>query len=184
MKSQGSMGKWMVCLIGLSLPAMVMAHDEKDHEVIFGPQQGEWEITLGGSGSNNNDFDAGGFGANASVGYFLNKSWELALRQGANYADFGGSSSWNASTRGAIDYHFDLNRFRPFVGANFGGLYGKNVTDTWAAGLEGGFKFYVHPKTFVFAMLEYQWLFKDADRVDDNFDDGQFIYSLGVGFNF
>ena len=179
MKSQRILGTWMAGLIAVSVPTIAMAHDEP-----FGPQGGEWEMTLGGSGSNNRNFKAGGFGANASIGYFLTDAWELAVRQGANYSDIEGSTTWNAATRGAIDFHLDLNRFQPFVGANFGGLYGKSVTDTWAAGLEAGLKFYVQPKTFIFAMIEYQWLFKDADRADENFDDGQFLYTLGIGFNF
>lgn len=33
-------------------------------------------------------------------------------------------------------------------------------------------------------MAEYQVFFENADRVDDQFDNGQFVYSLGAGFNF
>jgi hypothetical protein len=170
---------WVVGLIGLAVPTIGMAQGE-----VFGPQEGEWEMTLGGSGSNNKDFDSGGFGASGSIGYFFTDDWEVALRQGVSYSDVSGSTTWNAATRAAVDYHFDLNRLRPFVGVNFGGLYGKSVTDSWAAGLEGGLKYYVKPKTFIFAMGEYQWLFKDADRADNNFDEGQFVYSIGLGFNF
>ena len=151
----------------------------------YGPRQGDWEFTLGGSGSSDKDFDTGSASVNASIGYFLTEGLELSLRQGATFADSGdGSDFWNGSTRGALDYHFDLDRFRPFVGGNFGGFYGDSVTETWAAGLEAGLKFYVKPQTFIFAMGEYQWLFKDSENADDNFDDGRFLYSLGLGFNF
>jgi hypothetical protein len=53
-----------------------------------------------------------------------------------------------------------------------------------AAGLEGGAKYYVKPKTFIFAMVEYQWLFNSGNDVANNFDDGRFLYSLGIGFHF
>ncbi len=149
----------------------------------FGPEEGNLEFTLGGNGSSAQDFDAGGFGIGGSLGYYATKNWELSLRQSVNYSNFG-KTSWNGSTRGAVDYVFDLKRWRPFVGANFGGSYGEGVPDTFAAGLEGGLKYYVMPKTFVFGMIEYQWLFKNVKNVDNTFDDGQFIYSLGVGFNF
>ena len=37
---------------------------------------------------------------------------------------------------------------------------------------------------FIFGMIEWLWFFDDGSDFDDNFDDGQFVYSLGVGFNF
>lgn len=152
----------------------------------FGPRAGEWEVTLGGGGSNDKNFRGGGFNVNGSVGYFFTDNWEVALRQGFGWSDFGNgtSSSWNGSTRAAVDFHFNLDRFRPFVGLNFGALYGKGTSDTWAGGIEGGVKYYVLPKTFVFAMAEYAWTFRNIRRADNQFDNGQFIYSLGLGFNF
>ena len=166
-----------------STSALAQERDAFRAETI-GPAEGEWEMTLGGSGSSDREFEAGGFGVSGSLGYFLTESWELAVRQSFNYADIGAGDAWNASTRGAIDYHFDLNRLRPFIGANFGGLYGKRVNDSWAAGLEAGLKYYVKPKTFIFGMAEYQWLFNDADNIDNNFDEGQLLYTVGIGFNF
>jgi hypothetical protein len=149
----------------------------------YGPETGDWELTLGGSGSSSHDFDGGRADLSASLGYYINPNWELSLRQGIGFADFG-ESSWSGATRGAVDYHFHLDRWRPFVGANFGGVYGDGVTETFAAGLEGGLKYYVSNKTFILGMIEWQWLFKDAGDADDAFDDGQFIYTLAIGFNF
>ena len=60
---------------------------------------------------------------------------------------------------------------RPFVGVNVGGVYGDRVSDTFAAGLEAGAKFYVQPRTFVYAMVEYGWFFEDSDDVDDKLID-------------
>lgn len=152
----------------------------------FGPRAGDWEITLGGGGSNDKKFRGGGFNVTGSLGYFFTDNWEAVFRQGFGWSDFGTASpsTWNGSTRAAIDYHFNLDRFRPFIGLNFGAIYGKGSSDTWAAGLEAGVKYYVLPRTFVFAMAEYDWTFRNLRRADNQFDNGQFIYSLGLGFNF
>jgi hypothetical protein len=150
----------------------------------FGPEIGDWELTLGGSGSSAHDFSGGRGDVTGSLGYYFTPNWALSIRQGIGFSDFGGGSSWSGATRGALDYHFNLDRLRPFVGVNFGGIYGDGVTDTFAAGLEAGLKYYVQPRTFIMGLVEWQWLFKEARDIDDTFDDGQFIYSLAIGFNF
>src|ERR1041385_1025742 len=82
-------------------------------QTLFGPQAKDWELTLGGGGSNDRNFDAGSFALNGSLGYYVTKEFEVSLRQGVSYSDFG-DSVWNGSTRLALDYNFDLNRFRPY----------------------------------------------------------------------
>jgi hypothetical protein len=152
----------------------------------FGPRAEEWEFTLGGSGSSNKSLDHSLGGVNFSVGYFTSSTFEIAVRQTVNYSNPAGSNGtqYDGSTFLALDQHFDMGRFRPFVGLNFGGLYGESTTDTWAAGLEGGLKYYVQPKTFLFALLDYEWTFKNSDAAGDNFDSGAFLWTMGVGFNF
>jgi hypothetical protein len=152
-------------------------------QTLFGPEAGDWELTLGGGGSNDRDFDTGSFALNTSLGYFFTPAMELSVRQGVGFSDFG-DSVWNGSTRLAFDYHFDLNRFRPFVGVNFGGVYGETVRNTFAAGLETGLKYYVLEKTFLFGSVEYDWFFRSARRADNTFRHGQFLYVVGIGFNF
>jgi hypothetical protein len=176
---------WMSSLFATGLCTNVYGQSAIDEptNAYFGPEAGDWALTLGGSGSSSHDFDGGRGDLTGSLGYYLTPNWEVSVRQGIGFSDFG-ESSWSGATRGAIDYNFDLNRWRPFLGANFGGLYGDGVTDTFAAGFEAGVKYYVSSKTFILGMVEWQWLFKDADNADDAFDDGQFIYSLAVGFNF
>jgi hypothetical protein len=149
----------------------------------FGARQGDWEFTLGGSGGSNKDFDNSLGGVNFSVGYFLSDTLEVLARQSANYTNgSSGSAEYNGSTFVAIDQHFGAGRFRPFVGVNFGGLYGDNTNDTWAAGIEGGLKVHVLPQTFVFALVNYAWTFNDTDSASDSFDDGALLWTVGVGF--
>jgi hypothetical protein len=151
----------------------------------WGARAGDWELTLGGSGGSNKDLDNSLGGIDFSVGYFFTDSLSLSLRQSANYSngDTGGAE-YDGSSFLALDYHFGSNRLQPFVGVNVGRAYGDNTNETWAAGLEAGLKFYVKPQTFVFALVNYAWAFEDSDEVDDNFEDGSILWTVGVGFNF
>ncbi len=151
----------------------------------FGPQMGDWELTLGGGGATNKDLDNSAGSVNFSVGHFLSDTLSVSLRQSVGYSnpDVGGSS-WDGSTFVALDHHFGTGNLRPFLGVNFGGIYGDNTSDTLAAGIEGGLKLYVKEKTFVFALVNYAWTFNSSRGLSNNFDDGAILWSLGVGFNF
>jgi hypothetical protein len=152
----------------------------------FGPHKGSWEFTLGGSGGSNKALNNSLGGVNATLGFYLNNALEVSVRQSANYVNGTGSggANYDGSTFVGIDQHFGTGRLRPFVGANFGRLYGDSTNDTWAAGVEGGLKFYVQPKTFLFALANYAWTFEKSNKASDNFNDGAFLWSVGVGFNF
>ncbi len=147
-------------------------------QMAYGPEGGDWEVTLTGSGSNDNDFDNGAFAVDGSVGFYFTPNIELSLRQSVTHSNFG-DSNWSGATRLALDYHFDFGRWRPFIGGNIGGIYGDGVRDSGAGGLEAGLKYYVLEKTFLFGVFEHQWLFDSGN--DSN---GRFIYSIGIGFNF
>ena len=151
-------------------------------------QQGDMELTLGGNANGGKDFDGLSGGINASLGWFLTDQLELGVRQSVNYTDVntppnaGGQLS--GSTRVFGDFHFDMGAWQPFIGANIGYAYGDAVSDTWEAAPEGGVKYFMNSTTFIFATVEYQFFFDQADNIDDAFDDGQFVYSLGLGVKF
>jgi len=163
-------------VITLGLPLSALA----------GPEAGDRELTLSASGNNSNNFDSGGFGIAGSLGYFLTDNTEIALRHNMIFFDSDQvNSNYAASTRAAIDYHFGQDPWRFFVGLNLGARYGDGAVDeTGIAAPEAGVKLYVKDKTFITAMAEYQFFFKEANDVDNNFDDGQFVYTIGIGFNF
>jgi hypothetical protein len=159
----------VLCLI---LPTITFAQG-------FSPR--DKEVLLNGAGVSNKDFDSSVFSVQGSFGYFFTRNIEAALRQSFSLSSIENvNSSWSAVTRGALDYHLDLGRFWPFVGGNIGYMYGDDVSDTWEAGIEGGLKLFVNGTTFVLGMLEYQWLL-DSDN-DDGFGDGQWVYTVGLGF--
>ncbi len=149
-------------------------------------QIGEREITLGGSGATNQELNDSFGGVNFSYGWYTTPTSLWSIRQSINYSNPSiGGTRFNGSTRIAFDQHLTARGpLRPFIGVNAGGVYGDNVRDTFAAGLEAGLKHYVQPRTFVYALVEYGWFFQKARGVDDTFDDGQFTWTVGVGFNF
>jgi len=146
-------------------------------------RQGDWELTLAGSGSNGPDFDGVALAVNGSLGFFIADPLELGVRQSLTYEDFTGSA-WTGSTRAFLDFHFDIGRLQPFVGANIGFVYGDNVHDTWAGAPEAGVKYFVDPNTIIFFMAEYQFFFDQDNSFDNSFSDGQFVYTLGLGWRF
>lgn len=165
---------------------LAVAHAQSTTMVDPSRRAGEREFTMGGSGVSNKDFDDSLGGFNFSYGWYTSDTQAWTLRQSINYANPDrGATAWNGSTRLAFDQHLTARGpFRPFIGVNFGGIYGDAVRDTWTAGLEGGVKMYVQSRTFVFAMIDYGWLFRDADNIDNSFNDGAWTWTAGVGFNF
>lgn len=150
----------------------------------YGPDQGSWELIIGGSGTNDQDFDTGSGNINVELGYYFLEPLEVGVRQQVGM--LGGDDDWNfnGSTAVFADYHFDLGAFRPFIGASIGYLYGENVDETFIAGPEAGLKWYVKDETFIYGRVSYDFFFEDTDDADDAAEDGRFNYVLGVGFNF
>jgi hypothetical protein len=161
------------------------AHAQSASDIV-GPREGSQEITLSGTGSNNNDFDAGSFGISGSYGYFFSPAFEGGVRQTLNWSGADNSDdSMNGSTRLFADYHFNqTGKFKPFVGLSLGVTYGDGVSDTGFGGPEVGFKYYVNSTTFILAQSEYQFYFDDGDSAANNFDDGAFVNTIGLGFIF
>lgn len=166
------------------LPAVAFAQEGREYR--GGARAGNNEITLSGTGSSNNDFDSGNFGVSGSYGYFFTNEFEFGGRQSISWAGGNNSNdSWQGATRIFADYHFlTTQRLRPFVGASLGYIYGDGVNDTGTLGPELGVKYFVNDTTFVLAMAEYQWFFDSGDEVGNNFDNGAFQYTIGLGFVF
>lgn len=168
-------------LIGLA-PVAALAQG-----VVYGPQAGDKELILSGTGSSKSSMDAATFGVTGSLGWYYTDEVEFGVRQGLNYADLPNTTNnrLNGNTRGFIDYNFIVSkRARPFIGASLGGAYGSGVHDSAFGGLEAGLKYYVRPKTFIMGGVEYQYFFSNLGHIDDGFKDGNFAYTLGIGYQF
>lgn len=152
---------------------------------VAAPEAGDRSFTISGTGASDKDFDGNAFGVSFEVGKYADERTLYGIRQSINgLAGEEVDDSWNGSTRLFVDYHFGDGDLRPFLGANIGGVYGESVKETFAAGLEGGFKYFVKDKTYVSFGAEYQFLFDDGDEIDQRFNNGAFFYTVGVGFNF
>lgn len=157
---------------------------------LAGPEAGDRALSLTGSGTSDDSFDTNTYSVSGQLGWWTSDNLELGIRQSlAGAVRDDADDSWAGATRGFVDMHFGNlgaggTGALPFIGASVGGIYGEGVNDTGTAGLELGAKFYVKDKTFILAMAEYQFLWEDADDIDDQFDDGAFFYTLGIGYNF
>ncbi|OEY65364.1 hypothetical protein [Marinobacter sp. X15-166B] len=150
-----------------------------------GPEAGERFFTLSGSGASDKDFDSNTVSVSFDVGRFHSDSGAYGVRQSLGFADINDDSNWTGATRAFYDYHFDTGeRWRPFIGGNLGGIYGEGIDETFFAGPELGVKYYVRRKTYITVQAEYQVFFDNAGDAEDNFDDGAFAYSAGIGYHF
>ncbi|RLQ20239.1 hypothetical protein DWB85_18625 [Seongchinamella sediminis] len=105
-----------------------------------GPQNGDREFSLSGTGTSDKDFDNSSVGISADLGWYTSDNSVWGLRQSLNFADIEGSDLsddfWNGSTRGYYNYNFLDGNWRPFTGASLGGIYGDGVKDSAFAGVE------------------------------------------------
>ena len=170
------MGFVLACLI--LIPSLAMAQE-------WGPRAGDGEFSVSATGNSDNSFDNSTLSGQFNLGYYLTRGWELGLRQDGAWIDRQvGGSTWSASSRLFIDYNFDLGRFRPFIGVNGGYLYGgSDVNNTGIAGGEAGLKFYMIPKSFLLLMGEYDATFDSTNEIDEAFDNGRWVYNIGIGIN-
>jgi hypothetical protein len=174
----------------LALPSAALAQTPPNAAINpsdYGPHAGSEEFTLGGNGTTNRDLDNSSGSVAAGFGYYFTNNFEGVVRQTAGYTNPAGTSGnvWNGETSVAGDFHFiGQGPIRPFVGANLGYVYGSNIRDSGAAGLEGGAKFYVTPRSFIYAMANYGWLFRHDEAIAARFSTGLWNWGVGVGFNF
>jgi hypothetical protein len=146
----------------------------------WGPRMGNWSLTLGGSGYSGRSFGSATLGFNGAIGHFLTDVLELSLRQSLDFTDVGGSNLL-ASTAVGLDFHFPGDQWWPYIGAQFGYLYG-DQSDTWMIGPEAGLKWFVKPETYLFGQVEYQHFFDRLRAPDETSRRGQWVFKLGVGF--
>jgi hypothetical protein len=165
-----------VCIVVVALlllPAFVSAE-----QPTYGFHKGDLEFSIFGRGSSDNNVDNTNFSISAGLGYFFTDTIEAELRQNIIFIDTPGDNFWGGSTELAADYHFDLDRFQPLIGVSIAYNYGDDIRDTWACGPEAGVKYFINQTTFVRTLVQYQF------PVSDSFNDGNFIYGLGLGVRF
>jgi len=150
----------------LALPAMSHAQFEA----------GNWTAEISGNGTagTGGSFDTFNAGITTQPGYFLTKELQIGLRNSVNWSD--GGSFRNGNIAAYADYHFDMDRWQPYLGANIGYAYGDEIEDTWIAGPEGGIKYFVNSTTYIDGFITYEWSLNNGP------DAGAYFYGIGIGF--
>jgi hypothetical protein len=152
--------------------------------IAAGPEAGDSSFTIAGSGSNDKNFDSGAYGITAELGYFQTDAWQAGVRQSINgFAGDEAKNAWNGASRVFVNYNFLEDSYRPYLGVNLGGIYGKGVSNTGTAGVEAGLKMYVLDKTYINFGAEYAFLFEDTNDFENKSNNGIILYTIGVGFN-
>lgn len=150
-----------------------------------GFQQGDWDVLLSGSGGSSHNWSGGNASLAASVGYLFTDSLELSLRQSLSMSDSHGTENTRSgSTEIAFDAHIGTGPVLPFLGVNFGRVYGEGVDDTWTAGPEGGVKWFLKQDAYLLAMVDYVIRFDSSHDLDDGWHEGDFVYTIGFGLTF
>lgn len=167
-------------VLGIALLVAMVASATHAQEA-SGFREGDRTFTLSGSGSSDKDFDASIAALEMGMGWFVSDQVAVQLRQGIGFADVEGGDNWNGSTRLGLDYFMNAGRVKPFVGVGIGYLYGDGVEEQFVAGPDAGVRVFVNDTTFVNLGIEYQFLFEDADEAKDSYDDGRFVYAVGMG---
>jgi hypothetical protein len=162
-----------------STQALAQAESVPPYTPEIGPRAGDYELIISGSGNSSKNFETNTFGSTVSLGWYWTENVQVGFRQsfGFGLVD-GGRDIWNGRSVVAVDYVFDFGRWRPFIGAFVGGVYGKDVDDDGVGGLEAGLKWYANESTFIQGSASYGPTFTQG------FDNGDFQYTVGVGFNF
>lgn len=147
-----------------------------------GPQAGNWETTLTGTGQSDDEFESSAFGVTGSLGRYLTKNWLVTFKQGLTLDeqnDLSGDSTLvngRSVLQGA--YQFDMAKWQPYVGMNVGYIYGASTDDEAIFGPEVGVKYFVNESTFMFGNIGYEVPFDECCN-------GGFVpYSVGIGFTY
>lgn len=170
-----------LCALALfCLPTIARADDSGNLASDAGP----FELTLGGTGTEDQSVKTGNAGGSISLGYFVLPWLEVGARDSASYTGIGGSA-WENTIRGAVDINIPINRFEPFFGVNVGYDDGRYIRGTGTAAPEAGLKFFVTKSAFLYGTVEYDFRFNtNASSVATGIKNGEFNYSFGIGLRF
>jgi hypothetical protein len=144
----------------------------------------KWATAFGGwYGYNLQESNGGGksdlVGIQSRTEYLATPNLPLSLELGGFHAfnseddGFGGRAAIGANLQGNIG-----TTLHPYIGANFGGVFGKGVQNGLIAGPEAGLKFDLSEKWFLFAKVAYDYQFRN------NLDEGIVNGGVGAGWRY
>jgi hypothetical protein len=103
----------------------------------------------------------------------------VSLKQAVLYSFNGDNDGVNGRSAISLDFAPDLGIVRPFLAANFGGVYGPGVQNGFVAGPEIGFNIDLIEGVAMRAKAAYDYQFRQPE-----FDEGILWAGLGFGIGF
>jgi hypothetical protein len=103
----------------------------------------------------------------------------VSLKQAGLYSFNGNNDGLNGRSVVSLDFAPDLGIIRPFLSANFGGVYGGGFQDGLVAGPEIGFNLNLVEGVEMRAKVAYDYQFRQP-----SFDEGILWTGLGIGVGF
>jgi hypothetical protein len=103
----------------------------------------------------------------------------MSLKQAVLYSFNGDNDGINGRSVVSLDFAPDLGIVRPFLSANFGGVYGGGVQDGLVVGPEIGFNLNLVEGVEMRAKVAYDYQFRQPD-----WDEGILWTGLGFGVGF
>ena len=108
----------------------------------------------------------------------------VSLKQGILWSLNGVDDGLTGRSVLSLDLAPDLGLFRPFLSANFGGVYGEGVQDGLVAGPEIGFNLDIIEGLALRAKVAYDYQFRNSTDWDDGWDEGILWGGLDFGLRF
>jgi hypothetical protein len=159
-------------VIAAPAPAPIEEPDEEERRHLFtiGPIYGHNFGETGDGGEN--DLVGGEIIYSALPGFLGG----VSLKQAILYSFNGDNDGVNGRSVISLDFAPDLGIVRPFLAANFGGVYGPGVQDGLVAGPEIGFNIDLFEGVAMRAKVGYDYQFRNAGHLDEG------ILWAGLGF--
>jgi hypothetical protein len=118
-------------------------------------------------------------GVEGRIEYLLTPNVPVSFEQALLYGFESEDDGLAGRSAVGIDFQGNLGALHPYVGANFGGVYGKGVQDGLVAGPEVGLKFDLTERLYLYGKAAYDYQFRNSD-----WDDGIVWGGLGLGGRF
>lgn len=135
------------------------------------------------------DASTGTAQAEVAYGYYLTPKWQTGARFLFSYAlNDPAEDVWTGSTTGFLNYYWRGDqadqKLQPFVGA-FLGLGYTDVDVNGAAGPIIGSKYFVTDEIALMIQYRYEFYFDslDAGAETEDFDEGNHVLTLGIGYH-
>lgn len=145
------------------------------------PQDG-LKLNVVDTGKNSEEQNQAGLPSSVNITRFLDL--EEIFNQEVSFVDIPQEKVWDDSTRLVADYYFGSGEIVPLVGISMGYIQKEDEEDQIVARPKIGLKYFMNPNAYLYGLLEYQLRFQHDEDLYDVYNQGQFVYGIGLGLSF